>query len=84
MRENSFQGWDCFKAISHDKGDTWGESIKFPIPACHRPVSGWLQNGQIMIPHRFIPGSKRGFFGGHQNFIAALTDKDSALALTRD
>ena len=84
MRENPFQGWDCFKAISHDNGETWGELIKFPLPACHRPVAGWLQNGQIMIPHRFIQGGKRGFFGGHQNFFAALTDRELALALTRD
>ena len=84
MRENSFQGWDCFKAISHDHGETGSELIKFPLPGCHRPGAGWLQNGQIMIPHRFIQGGKRGFFGGHQNFFAALTNKDSALALTRE
>ena len=84
MRENSFQGWDCFKAISRDNGETWGELIKFPLPACHRPVAGWLQNGQIMITHRFIQGGRRGFFGGHQNFFAALTDAESALASTRD
>jgi len=84
MRENSFQGWDCFKTISNDNGETWGDLINFPLPACHRPVAGWLQNGQIMITHRFIQGRKGGFFGGHQNFFAALTDKDSALAQTRD
>lgn len=84
MRENSFQGWDCFKSISHDNGETWGELIQFPLPACHRPVAGWLQNGQIMITHRFIQGGKRGFFGGHQNFFAALTDRESVLARTRD
>ena len=37
-----------------------------------------------MIIHRFIQGGKGGFFGGHQNFFAALTDKDSVLAQTRD
>ena len=84
MRENSFQGWDCFKAISNDNGETWGDLINFPLPACHRPVAGWLQNGQIMITHRFIQGGNGGFFGGHQNFFAALTDKDSVLAQTRD
>ena len=65
MRENSFQGWDCFKAISNDNGETWGDLINFPLPACHRPVAGWLQNGQIMITRRFIQGGKGGFFGGH-------------------
>lgn len=84
MRENSFQGWDCYKAISHDNGESWSDLINFPLPGCHRPVAGWLQNGQIMITHRFIQGGRRGFFGGHQNFFAALTDRESVLAPTRD
>ena len=45
MRENSGQGWDCYKAISHDNGDTWAEPIAFPLPGCHRPVAGWLNDG---------------------------------------
>ncbi|MCM8769762.1 MAG: glycoside hydrolase, partial [Candidatus Omnitrophica bacterium] len=35
-RENSRQGWDCFKTISPDGGQTWGEVIPFPLPGCHR------------------------------------------------
>lgn len=31
-RENSFQDWDCFKTISLDSGETWGEPIRFPLP----------------------------------------------------
>ena len=84
MRENSMQGWDCFKSISNDNGETWSDLTKFPLPGCHRPVSGWLQNNQIMITYRFIQGGKRGFFGGHQNFFAAITDKDSVLSSSRD
>ena len=83
MRENSRQGWDCFKSVSHDNGESWGELVKFPLPGCHRPVSGWLDNGQIMITHRFIQGGKA-FFGSHQNFFAGLTDSESVLATNRD
>ncbi len=41
-RENSGQGWDCFKTLSHDDGLTWSEPIRFPLPACHRPVHDHL------------------------------------------
>lgn len=83
MRENSFKGWDCYKAISRDDGESWGELVQFPLPACHRPVSGLLQNGKIMITHRFIQGGRRGW-GTHQNFFAGLTDLESVLADSRD
>ena len=75
MRENPFQGWDRFKAISHDNGETWGDLIKFPLPACHRPVAGWLQNGQIMILYRFIQGGKRGFLGGGTSEFLCRVDR---------
>jgi len=83
MRENSFQGWDCKKTISHDNGETWGPVIDFPLPGCHRPVAGYLQSGHIMITHRFLQGGKGCFGAAMQNFFAALTDKESALATTR-
>lgn len=83
MRENSGQGWDCYKTISEDAGKTWSEPIQFPLPGCHRPVAGWLQNGQIMITHRFTQGGHGWVGWWTQNFFAGLTDKNSALALTR-
>lgn len=84
MREDSGQGWDCYKTISHDAGESWSEPIRFPLPGCHRPVAGWLQNGQIMITHRFMHGGRRGFGRWTQNFFAAITDSDSVLSLKRE
>jgi len=82
-RENSGAGWDCFKTISHDAGHTWSEPIAFPLPGCHRPVAGFLHDGRIMITYRFMQGG-RGWLGTWtQNFFAAITDRVSALALTR-
>ena len=83
MRENSGLGYDCMKTISYDNGETWGEVINFPIPGCHRPVAGILQDGRIMITCRFIQGGKGWLGSWTQNFIAALSDKESALATER-
>ena len=83
MRENSFDGKDCYKAISSDNGEHWSELIRFPLPGCHRPVAGLLQNGQILITHRFMQGGKGWVGWWTQNFFAALTDEESALAETR-
>jgi sialidase-1 len=83
MRENSGLGWDCYKAISEDNGETWSKPIPFPLPGCHRPVAGWLNNGQILITHRFMQGGLGWTGWWTQNFFAALTDKTSALAPVR-
>jgi hypothetical protein len=83
MRENSGLGWDCYKALSHDNGGTWSEPIAFPLPGCHRPVAGWLNDGRILITHRFMQGGLGWVGWWTQNFFAALTDADSALAPTR-
>lgn len=83
MRENSGQGWDGYKAISHDNGDTWSDPIAFPLPGCHRPVAGWLKDGHILITHRFMQGGLGWTGWWTQNFFAALTDKASALAPER-
>jgi hypothetical protein len=82
-RENSGMGWDCYKTISTDRGESWGEPVPFPLPGCHRPVSGHLQNGKILITHRFMQGGKGWTGWWTQNFFAALTDEESALASTR-
>jgi len=83
MRENSGRGDDCYKTISYNAGESWSEPIKFPLPGCHRPVSGYLQDGHIMITHRYMHGGKGWIGTWTQNFFAGLTDKDSALALRR-
>jgi sialidase-1 len=83
MRENSALGWDCKKTISADGGKSWGEVIDFPLPACHRPVAGHLNDGRVMITHRFMQGGKGWLGSWTQNFFAALTDDASALASVR-
>jgi len=83
MRENSGDGCDCLKAISHDGGQTWGKVVRFPLPGCHRPVAGLLQDGRIMITYRFMQGGKGWLGNWTQNFFAALTDRESALAPSR-
>ena len=80
MRENSGLGRPCYKTISEDNGLTWKNLTKFPLPGCHRPVSGILDNGQIMITYRFAQGGKGGFGKMMQNFFVALTDQKSVLA----
>ncbi|CAG7607208.1 hypothetical protein PAESOLCIP111_00934 [Paenibacillus solanacearum] len=83
MRENSGQGWDCYKSISHDRGESWDGPYRMPIPGCHRPVSGLLQSGRILITYRFHQGGKGWLGSWTQNFFAALTDVGSALATER-
>jgi hypothetical protein len=83
MRENSGQGWDCKKTISLDNGETWGEVIDFPLPGCHRPVSGHLNDGRVLITHRFMQGGKGWLGSWTQNLFAAISDDASALATSR-
>ena len=83
MRENSGLGYDCIKTVSYDNGETWGPVVEFPLPGCHRPVAGVLKDGRIFITYRFMQGG-RGWLGTWtQNFFAALTDAESALAVRR-
>lgn len=83
MRENSGLGLDCMKAISTDNGLTWSPVCPMPIPACHRPVAGYLDNGMILMTYRFMQGGKGWLGSWTQNFFAAFFDTDSALALER-
>ena len=83
MRENSFIGLDCKKVISHDNGETWGPIIDLPLPGCHRPTAGFLNNGDILITYRFMQGGRGGWGHGTQNLFAALLDRDSILAEKR-
>lgn len=84
IRENSLIGLDCFKAISRDQGETWEGVYNVPIPACHRPVSGILKSGKIMITHRYHHGGVPSFEAGAQNFFAALMDMEYAKETKRN
>jgi len=47
-------------------------------------VSGFLNDGRILITHRFMQGGKSWVGWWTQNLFAALTDRESALAPTRE
>jgi sialidase-1 len=83
MRENSFEGLDAYKSISRDGGVTWDGPVRFPLPACHRPVAGMLSSGKVLITHRFMQGGKGWVGWWTQNLFAALTDVESCLAANR-
>ncbi|OQA82198.1 MAG: Sialidase A precursor [Lentisphaerae bacterium ADurb.Bin242] len=83
-RENSFLGYDCQKTLSFDNGETWGPVVDFPLPGCHRPVAGFLQDGSILITYRFMQGGKGWLGRWTQNFFGAVSDRESALAVRRN
>ena len=83
MRENSFEGIDCLKTISYDHGETWSEVYRANLPGCHRPVSGFLPDGNILISYRFISGGHRPFAYSSQNTFYAITDEASAKETNR-
>ncbi len=67
MRENSGQGWPGQKSLSADDGQTWDGPYPTHIPACHRPVAGYLPSGRIMVTFRYeMPGIER----NRANFLA--------------
>lgn len=84
MRENSGLGLDAFKAISRDGGETWGETVPFPLPGCHRPVAGMLASDKVLITHRFMQGGQGWAGWWTQNLFAGLTDVPSCLAPSRN
>lgn len=73
MRENSFMGYDCMKALSYDHGETWTGVYHCPIPGCHRPVVGRLRSGRLLLTYRFAQGGR-----GSQNVAAALFSEADA------
>lgn len=84
LRENSSLGYDCKKAVSRDNGESWEALTDFPLPGCHRPVAGFLQDGSILITYRFLQGGKGWLGSWTQNFFGALTDRESVLASQRN
>jgi len=84
MRENSGMGYDCKKVISEDGGRTWGPIVDFPLPGCHRPVSGRLADGRVMITYRFRQGGKGWLGKWTQNFFGAFTDVESIFVTVRN
>lgn len=80
LRENSSEGYECFAAKSTDGGAHWGELYTIPLACCHRPVSGFLDTGEIMITYRYRQGARRGWLGTWtQNTFLAVTDRETVL-----
>lgn len=84
LRENSGKGIDCLKVISEDGGEHWSEIINVPIPACHRPVSGYLNDGNVLITHRYMQGGKGWLGSWTQNFFAAILTGNQILCRSRN
>ena len=84
MRENSHQGIDCLKTISYDKGESWSDIYRMPIPACHRPIISKLSSGKYVITYRFDYAKFVGK-GIHGNiFMGCLCTKEDLLEKDRD
>ena len=62
LRENSRKGIDVLKTISRDGGETWSPMYHTPICAGHRPVSGFLRDGTVMVTYRYLPLGAENFF----------------------
>lgn len=84
MRENSGQGIDCLKIISKDKGKTWSEIYKMPIPACHRPIITKLLSNNYLITYRFDQGKFNGRGVHGQNLLGCLCTKEDILEIDRN
>lgn len=77
LRENSGEGLDAFKVISDDGGESYGRLGVAPLPACHRPVAGYVDDDIVMITYRFMQGGKGWLGSWTQNVFAAfMSDKD--------
>lgn len=49
LRENSFMGCDLLKVISYDNGESWSPVYNTPIDCGHRPTSGFLNDGTVIM-----------------------------------
>ncbi|GAT35226.1 sialidase-1 [Terrimicrobium sacchariphilum] len=83
FRENSRMGRDAYKVFSRDGGVTWEGLVEMPIPACHRPVAGMLQSGEVLVTYRYEPGGRGRRENWAQNVFASLTDVESCKARSR-
>jgi hypothetical protein len=56
-KKNSWEGYDCFKAFSYD-GESHGWRIQDTDSRLSQGVTGFLQDGTILMTYRFITGWK--------------------------
>ena len=83
LRENSGRGYDCMKAISRDGGQTWEGVYPVPIPGCHRPTVGLLNDGRLLVTYRYVQGGMGGWGHALQNAQGALMDHELITATSR-
>lgn len=76
LRENSRLGYDIFKTISYNSGESWSELIPTGMCAGHRPTAGFLRDGRVMVTYRFIPVWMHSIF-------AAFFTRETALSAAR-
>ena len=62
LRENSRLGYDILKVISYDRGESWSKIYPTPMDCGHRPVSGKLADGRVMVTYRYIPRNTQNLF----------------------
>jgi len=82
LRENSRKGHDILKVISYDEGLTWSEIYSTPLDCGHRPVSGFLRDGRVMLTYRYIPTATQNTFAAFQP-PEALLETDRAKCRVR-
>ena len=68
---------------SADGGRTWSAPVAIPIPAAHRPMAGWLQDGRCLVTFRMRQGGGNQW-GGFQNLMLAVADRQSVLSTKRE
>ncbi len=76
LRENSLKGYPILKVLSADGGETWSEIYNTSMDSGHRPVSGFLADGSVMVTYRYIPS-------GTQNTFAAFLSRETIEAVGR-
>ena len=74
LRENSSAGYPIFRAVSHDYGTTWEGVYPTKLYCGHRPVSGFYEDGKLMITYRHKQG------GAAQNLFAAFLHTEDVLS----
>ena len=71
------------KAISRDGGQTWEGVYPVPIPGCHRPTVGLLNDGRLLVTYRYVQGGMGGWGHALQNVQGALMDHELITATSR-
>ena len=70
--------------VSYDKGETWSDIYKMPIPACHRPIITKLRSDKYLITYRFDHANFIGKGMHGHIFMGCLCTKDDLLEKNRD